>query len=136
MEKNISKKIYKVLGAIFIQGVQYIRFPLKSLNFSSNVGTSSFGLRICCSCWIEKGYPSIPSFQLLYIYVYTWISCNNDVWVWKVLFHKFDKVKIQVLEFSTGTIENWRTWFSAEFLSDCSEKLMKFRALGTVIWSI
>ena len=45
----------------------YIGFPLKSLNFSSDIGTYFFGLRLCCSCcWIDrKGLPllTIPSFQ-------------------------------------------------------------------------
>ena len=45
----------------------YIGFPLKSLNFSSDIGTYFFGLRLCCSCcWIDrKGLPllNIPSFQ-------------------------------------------------------------------------
>ena len=29
------------------------------------------------------------------IYIYIWICCNNDVWVWIILFLKVDKVKIQ-----------------------------------------
>ena len=45
----------------------YIGFPLKSLNFSSDIRTYFFGLRLCCSCcWIDrKGLHllTIPSFQ-------------------------------------------------------------------------
>ena len=59
------------------------------------------------------------------------IGCNNDVWFWKILFHK---VKIKVLEFSKWTGENCEIRFSTEFSSDCLERLKKFKALWTVLW--
>ena len=42
---------------------------------------------------------------VVYIDTYIWIGCNNDIWVWRILFHKVDKVKIQILEFSKWKFE-------------------------------
>ena len=56
---------------------------------------------------------------VLYIYLYTLIGYNNDIWVWRILFHK---VKIQVLKFSkrnskfrifnrSNILLNWSKWW-------------------------
>ena len=61
---------------------------------------------------------------LLYILIYTRIGCNNEVWVWKILFHK---VKIQVLKFSKWAIENCETGFLQNFLEIVQKGWISFK---------
>ena len=57
------------------------------------------------SGWLRVGHRPDPDWPVdtpRYIHGYV---CNNNVWVWRVLFHKVNKVKIQVLKFSKWKFE-------------------------------
>ena len=54
---------------------------------------------------LQKGICYCLFEDVLCIYIYIYIGWNNDVWFCRILSHKVNKVKIQILKFSKRKFE-------------------------------